>query len=52
MKNKHNVKIYAAKKINKIDRFNKCTKKLVIEERRILSILKDYPHTSQLIEFY
>ncbi len=52
MRNKSNGRKYAAKKICKIDKHNKSTKKLVVEERKILDQLSGNNHVSRFFELY
>lgn len=52
MRNKSNGRKYAAKKISKFDKNNKSTKKLVVEERKILNQLGANKHVSKFMEFY
>lgn len=52
VRNRVNGRSYAAKKVCKFDKSNKSTKKLVVEERKILNKLNSCRHASQFIEFY
>jgi hypothetical protein len=52
VQNKNNGKIFAAKVIFKLDKNGFETKKLIVEEKKLLNLMEDSDSTSKFMEFF